>query len=531
MEPIDVAAGRAVFGAAGVGAPTADEAAELDRWAADERGVDEATLMECAGRSAAHVLQRLHPRGKVVAAVGPGNNGGDALVLVRTLAAWGRPVEVIRAADREGGGLLHGWSLDGLGDASEAPPTEEECLERFRGGEIVVDGILGTGATGAPRAPQAGVIRAMNDAGLPVVALDTPSGVDATTGRIPGEAVKADVTVAFGWPKRGTLLHPGRDRVGRLVAVEIGFPPLRPGAFEAELVTPGWAWTRRPLRDAETHKGAVGELLVVAGEPGVAGAAAMAGRAALRSGVGLLRIASAPENREILQTLVPEALFVDRDDADALAGAASTADALLAGPGVGVGEDGTRVLRAVLEASGGTPTVLDADALTLAAEGRVPGLGEVGASRPLLLTPHPGEMARITGRATGEIVADRVGAARGGAAGFGSALLLKGLPSVVALPGGGILLNTVGSSDLASGGMGDVLAGSAGAFLAQGAPPGEAGALALYYTGRAADRAGRGRGLTPRDVADGIPAALTEQGPGPDRLGLPFVTFDQPPAR
>ncbi len=489
------------------------------------------TLMENAGRSAAQILDRLHPDGEVLALVGAGNNGGDALVLLRTLAAWGRPVTALVVADREEPEpVLHGWDLRTIRDEGllDHPDAYDDALSR---GRVLVDGILGTGIRGAPRQRQAAAIRAVNRSPAPVLALDIPSGVNAGTGAVPGEAVEAEVTVAFGWPKLGSLLHPGRSRVGRLVAVEIGFPPGADEGFGAALVTPAWAASHRPRRAPETHKYEVGALTLLAGREGMAGAAIMAARAAMRAGVGLLRVASVPGNRVVLQTDLPEAIFVDATDPAALAEAVEGSAALAAGPGLGTDEDAGRRLGDALEATEDRAVLLDADALTLVGSGKAPPLESLGGSGPVLLTPHPGEMARITGVEAEEVKADRVGAARKTASRTGCAVLLKGLPSVVASPEGPLRVDTVGSSDLATAGMGDVLTGVAASFLAQGSEPGVAGALGLHVSGRAAARARRGAGLVPGDVIEHLPDALEEEGPGETGLDLPFVVFDQDSAR
>jgi len=512
------------FGRADVGAPTGAEAAAFDRAAIDRAGVPQYTLMENAGRSAAHIVQRLYPTGPVTGVIWAGNNGGDALVLLRTLAAWGRTVRAVLVADRPPGPLLHGWDLPTVYDTDL---TDDQAMAAaLSDGGVIVDGILGTGIQGAPRERQARAIAAVNRTAGPVVALDVPSGVDAASGAVHGEAVEARVTVAFGWPKLGSMLPPGRGHAGRLVAVEIGFPP-READFGATLITPGWAHGAIPSRSAETHKYEVGTLCLVAGRAGMAGAAVMAARAAQRAGLGLLRVASAPENREILQATVPEAIFVDITDADALAAAVEGSRAVAAGPGLGRDAAAAAVLASVVTSRHARPTVLDADALTLAGAGRTPPLDEVAAGRPLVLTPHTGEMERIGRWTRDQIRADRVGVARSAAESVGAVVLLKGIPSVVAAPGQSVRVDTVGTSDLATGGMGDVLTGVVGSFLAQGAAPAAAAALALFFSGRAAALAGRSAGLIPDDVIDRIPDALQETGNGSSDLGLPFVVFDQ----
>lgn len=524
------------YGRPRVWAPTAAEAAAFDRVAIEHGGVPQAALMECAGRSAAEILVRLFPQGEVVALIGPGNNGGDGLVLLRTLMAWGRRVRAVLVGDRDdepdgaNNEFSRGWDIPFEIDVG--PEAEAGNLDGvLSGASVVVDGILGTGIRGAPRDRQARAIRAINRCERPVFALDTPSGVNGDTGQIPGEAVRADVTVAFGWPKLGTLLQPGRSRVGRLIAVEIGFPPVPDSGFGALAVTPSWAADTRPRRAPDAHKNSVGTLLLVAGRPGMAGAAVMAARAALRSGVGLLRVVSSPENRSIIQESVPEAIFVRSDEMDAVREAAAASQAAGVGPGLGVGVEVGELLANLLEVSPGLPTVLDADALNLAASGKGPSVAEWAFERPALLTPHIGEMKRLSGLSAEAIEEDRMRAARNLARANGVVVLLKGLPSIVVPPHGAGLVDTVGSSDLAAAGMGDVLTGVAASLMAQGVGPTEAGALALYGAGRAAAIAALGRSLTPSDVIERLPSVWTEGGLGESDLDHPFVIFDQDPAR
>ena len=284
---------RILFGSSDVHAPTGSEAASFDRSAIDRLGVPGRTLIENAGRSAALVLERIYARGSVVVFAGSGNNGGDGLALARSLAGWGRPVTIVRTSARPPDArLLHQWPLRTLDAAAEG--ARGEIARAAASAGVLVDAVLGTGISGAPRVPQARILEDMNRAGRPLLSLDVPSGVDADTGAVPGEAARADVTVAFGWPKLGSLLQPGRAHAGRLVAVEIGFPPVPAAAFGARVVTPGWARDVLPVRPADTHKHQVGSVLLLAGAPGMAGAAIMAARAALRVGAGFVRIASPP---------------------------------------------------------------------------------------------------------------------------------------------------------------------------------------------------------------------------------------------
>ncbi|HEY7727243.1 MAG TPA: NAD(P)H-hydrate epimerase, partial [Candidatus Eisenbacteria bacterium] len=390
----------------------------------ESTGVPSPVLMENAGRSAALVLSRIYPEGRVLVFAGPGNNGGDGLVLARTLAASGRDVDVIEVGVRGSrDALLHGWALE----RRVLPESDSELAAAVGRGGVVVDALLGTGARNAPRDPFPRAIRAINAAGAPTVALDLPSGVDADTGRVPGDAVMADLTVAFGAPKLGTLLYPARELAGRIVAVEIGLPPLDGTRARARLVTPGWAHDRRPRRPPVTHKKAEGRLLALAGSPGVAGAAVLAARGALRAGAGYVRVASHPDNREVVQRSAPEAIFVDVTDREALARAAADSDVLAAGPGMGTDDDAATRLSHMLTSGPFAAVLLDADALTLLGAGTLPALSS---HMPCLLTPHAGEMARL-GADLEEVRSDPLAACAREARRRGAAVLLKGRPSVV----------------------------------------------------------------------------------------------------
>ena len=511
------------FGQPEVYAPTGREAAAFDRWAIEEAGVPAAVLMENAGRAAALVADRIWPDGPVVVLAGTGNNGGDGVVLARTLLSQGREVRILHLGRKTvPDPLLHEWPVP-----AGPIPSDAEALRSVLGkAGIVVDALLGTGIRGSPREPFARVIQAVNGSRTPVVSLDVPSGVDADRGNVPGEAVRADVTIAFGAPKLGTLLFPGRGRAGRIVAVEIGFPPPAARPVAARVITAGWAGRHRPRRRPVTHKKAEGRLLILAGSPGVAGAAVLAGRGALRAGVGYLRVASHPENRKILQVALPEAIYVNALDHGALGEAAEASDALAAGPGIGVDGDAGRRLDALLALPGSRGLLLDADALTLLGAGGLPAFSRGSSPARRLLTPHPGEMARLGARRD-EILSRPVRVARRAAERYRSAVLLKGQPSLLASGTEDcVWVSTGGSSELARAGTGDVLAGVAGAFLARGADAAAAGALSLHYTGRAAALARRGEALLPTDIADSMARALGEPPPRRPDLGLPFILLD-----
>jgi len=475
--------------------------------------------MESAGRAAALIVQQLHPHGLIVGVAGSGHNGGDLLVMLRTLRAWGRDVALIQAASRPPDPrLAHGFDIPALdGDAALA------ALQRAH---VVVDGMLGTGASGAPRDGVANWIRRIHESNAHIVALDLPSGVDAGSGRVHDPAVRASLTICFGWPKLGLMLQPARAHCGRIVAVEIGFPPDVAHA-RARALTPDWFDATLRPRAPDAHKSSAGRLLIHAGSVGMVGAAAIAAEAAFRAGAGLVRVASPADNRVVLQSAVREATFLDA--AQLTDDDVATMHAVVAGPGLGTDPGARAALQRVLELTASLPLLLDADGLNMLA--REPGaLADIARTRPLVVTPHVKELSRLTGAAIDDILADAPGAARAAAAEYGCAVLLKGMPSLVATPDGMLLVNTTGSSDIATAGMGDQLAGVIGAFLAGGHEAAEAAALALFLCGRAADRAALGRSLMPRDVSAALAGALSDAGDRASPLG-PFVLFDQPARR
>ncbi len=506
-----------LFGIARLPLPRAPQMAEIDRRAREEHDVPERLLMESAGRSIAEVVQHLFPEGMVAAAVGSGHNGGDAYIALRALASWGRDVVAVQAGSRPPDPVLaHNWQV-ALDSAGAAQST-------FAAAAVVMDGILGTGASGAPKSEQAELIESMNASQGQRVAVDGPSGVDFSTGAVPGACFAADVTVCLGLPKLGLLFQPARSKCGRLIVAEIGFPPVADDEISALVITPDWARARLPRRAPDAHKGDAGYVLIVAGSSGMAGAAVLAARGALAMGAGIVRIASDAANRRICQTAVPEAIFIDIDDDAALAEAGGWAHAVVVGPGLGQDELAQTRLEHALACTGELPVLLDADALNLFAQ-RADDLASLAAKRHVAVTPHPGEMSRLLQSTVEEVRADPVNVAAAAADRFGAAVLLKGAPSVVALKGEPAFVSSTGSSAAAVGGSGDVLAGACGATLAAGLAPRDALAVALFYCGRAAEL-GPARGRTSLEMVGSLPAALED--PGATSPMLPFILFDQP---
>lgn len=481
-------------------------------------GVAGLTLMERAGQGAARLAaELLPPTGARVAVVaGPGNNGGDGYVVARALADRGHSVTVylFAAADKVRGDArenLDRWRVRGSVVDASAADALARCAEALASADLIVDALFGTGLSAEVRSPYREAIELVNRLERPVLALDLPSGVDGDRGRVMGVAVRATATATFGFPKRGHYLFPAAALVGRLEVVDIGIPDevVRENEPACVLLTEDEVRPLLPARPRDAHKGTFGHLLVVGGGAGKTGAALLAARAAQRSGVGLVTVASTTEGRRALDAKVVEAMTesvgedFSEDSVERILSLCAGKRAVVIGPGLGRPDAAARMMtRLVRELP--VPAVLDADALNAVAAD--PGV--LRAARvPLVLTPHPGEMARLAATTPAEIQGDRIGIAQSFAREHGVILVLKGAYSVVAEPGGRAWLNTTGNPGMASGGMGDVLSGIVGALLAQGLPAAEAARLGTWAHGRAGDLARERVGeaaLVASDVVDAL---------------------------
>jgi NAD(P)H-hydrate epimerase len=474
--------------------------AEFDRRVVEGGATTERALIESAGRELAHRVQFHFPHGTVTALAGAGHNGADALVAARTLSAWGRPVRLCGVTDRPvEPDVLAGWDLpvESLEQLLASPPSDG----------VILDGILGTGLRGPPREPLASLIVRISELHLPIVAVDGPSGANLESGDVPGACVQADLTVTFGWPKLGLLRFPARDRAGVIESVEIGFP--RPeGGFDARAITGRWVRDLLAVRPADAHKGRAGYVTVVAGSRGMAGAAILAVRAAMRGGAGIVRSVSDPENREILQVAVPGAIFTGWDRSDQVREAVEWSGAVAVGPGIGRDRDAHRLVAGVLESRGERPVVVDADGLSVW-QGDPDRLAELLGVDDVI-TPHPGELARILGADTETITSDPPAYVRAAAERFGCTVVLKGAPTLVASADDPLLVTTVGGPALAAGGTGDVLTGLVAALLASGSRAPEAAASALFLSGLAAELGGYSVGHGAEDVPSRIPSIRRE---------------------
>jgi len=496
----------------------------MDRLAIGEFGIPGLTLMENAGRACADAICEAFGPGagkRALVVAGKGNNGGDGYVIARLLKerGWDAPVLLLAAPTGITGDAGANLALLDQGSVILAPVGGELPATLFRETTLIVDALLGTGIKSEVTGVFRDAIELINGSGRPVVAVDIPSGVDAGSGRVLGVAVRADLTVSFALAKLGNVLYPGSELCGRLVVADIGMPPqVVAEAHGCEFVD--FACARRLFRPRGVlaHKGSAGHCLVIAGSLGKSGAAFMAANSALRTGAGLVTLAVPAALNPILEVKTTEVMtlpvgnqgagHLQAGAAAALLREASTRDALALGPGIG-GAPSTAYLVHSLVASLPGPLVLDADGLNAVAA--APEVLQQRRGRVTVLTPHPGEMARLTGLSVAEVEADRIGTAREFAQRFQVHLILKGARSIIAAPDGSISINGSGNQGMASGGMGDVLTGVVVSLLGQGYPPFEACQLGAFVHGLAADlllgEQGT-QGMSATDVQEALPRAL-----------------------
>jgi NAD(P)H-hydrate epimerase len=488
---------------------SAAEQRDLDRLAA-ESGLPTRVLMESAGAAVARAALALRPR-RAMIFCGPGNNGGDGSVAARFL--------------REAGVETHVWYTRAPhgADAEAAAKAFGQGNSRIEAGQgdVAVDAVFGSGLSRPPEGAEAEAIRSLNlarERGAKVVAVDVPSGVDSDTGAVyPVHLARADTTVTLHAPKRGLYLYPAAECAGDIQVAPIGIPRAledRLAQPACELLDEEWAKAQIPKRPRNAHKNDFGHALVVAGSAGKAGAAAMVCEAALRTGAGLVTLAARPEVQPALRA-VPEAMFVPlpgdgplgMSDLPALREALKGKSALAAGPGIARGPETGQLIGEVL--AGLDPscsTVLDADALNALSEHRERIAGWLSMTRSrVLLTPHPGEFARLTGEDVEKAMADRIDAAARAAQRFSACIVLKGAHSIVADPEGTSAVCAAGNPGMATAGAGDVLTGICAALLARRGGTGGTGErarLAVFLHAFAGDLAAAELGETPLIATD-----------------------------
>jgi ADP-dependent NAD(P)H-hydrate dehydratase / NAD(P)H-hydrate epimerase len=481
--------------------------------AAEMRAAEEAfegetlELMERAGSATAEEILARYPDARSIWIwCGTGSNGGDGFVVARKLQAAGRNVLVRIVGDEE---KIAGDARENLNRAHEAGiPVGDDPLEP----DVVVDALFGTGFTGKPRHEAAEAIRYISDY-RQVVAVDLPSGVDASTGEVAGTAVRATMTVTFHAPKVGIVVAPGRFHAGEVVVADIGLPRL--GTGQARMTS--GVLERVPRRRQDDNKYTAGSVLVVGGSTGKTGAACLAAEASLRAGAGICTVCAPASLNLVFEQRLLEVMtrpcpdedgVLTMDAADAILEAAERASAVAIGPGLGR-TDGVRALVGYLLDRLDKPIVLDADGLW-ALVGHLDWVFSRDA--PTVLTPHEGELAALLGRKSGWVRARRMHAVRAGADEVGAVVLLKGADTLVAAPGRQILVADLGNPGLATAGAGDVLTGIVAAFLSKGMDPHNAATAAAVAQGVAANLAAERHGyagLLARDVVEALSPALS----------------------
>ncbi len=507
---------------------TAEEMRRLDRRAIAELGIPGAALMENAGAGAAREIRSAFGplRGKkVVILCGKGNNGGDGFVVARHLVRAGAGVRVFllgAPADVKGDAAVKLGKFQRARGARVTAVTGEDSFEAVEralaGADLVVDALLGTGLTGPAGGVTARAVGAINASRRPVVALDLPSGLSSDTGGLLGPTVAATLTTTFAGLKRGLLLYPGAAHAGNVRVVPIGIPPAEVSrGISVFLLEPSDIRPLLPPRPPDAHKGSFGHLLVVAGSVGKTGAAALAGRAGVRGGAGLVTIACPASQQPIVAALGMETMTEPLAETpsqslalkakDRILELAARVEAVALGPGISLDQE-TLSLARELVAEVARPMVVDADGLS-ALGGHLDLLTRAPA--PRCLTPHPGEMARMLGTRVAAVQADGIGTVRAFCQRYGTFVALKGAHTVIGDPTGKIFLNPTGNPGMASGGTGDVLTGMVGAFLSRGMGPLEALQAAVFLHGLAGDLARDAKGeegLIAGDVLEAIPAAF-----------------------
>jgi len=484
---------------------TATEMAKLDRRAIDEKGIPGIELMDRAGRGVFKYIKDFIDRKNISPSValfaGKGNNGGDVFVAARYLEDSGiknSTYVLCDPAELKGDARDAFLKLKGVGARIVQIETSrqlEEHQSEIEQSEILIDGILGTGIKGEVKGFFAEVIKLINSIGKPVIAIDIPSGVSGDTGIEEGLCVHAAATVTMALPKQGFFLGKSLNHLGDLKIVDIGIPEsvVQEAESKAELLTHEEMASLIPRRERISHKGTYGRLLVLAGSRGYTGAAALVCQGALRAGAGLVYLGVPRSLNPIFETKLTETITIPLDETPAATLAASNLqriknlikdiDAVVIGPGISTAADTATLVKKLLDVIE-IPIILDADGLNCLK-------GETESLRfcksPLIVTPHPGEMARLIGGTVGKIMVNPWETASEFARKNGVITVLKGAPTTIAEPGGGLFVNIKGNSGMASAGTGDVLAGMLGGFIVQGIEALDAAKLSVFMHGFAGD--------------------------------------------
>jgi ADP-dependent NAD(P)H-hydrate dehydratase / NAD(P)H-hydrate epimerase len=486
---------------------------EADRRTSEEYGLPGAVLMETAGlRVVEFIITRLKHEGSIVVLAGPGNNGGDGFVIARLLKRAGYDVTVWStnkqgtyrgdAAINEKYYLKEGYSIKRLVGKVELDQFKQE----LQGTGLVVDALLGTGVDREVAGLTAEVVQAVNMAPVSVLSVDIPSGVNADTGELLGCAVKADWTVTFACPKLGLMFYPGAGQVGEMIIADINIPESLMEKANVELLNLPLIRSYFTQRSGDAHKGSLGRALIVAGSPGMTGAAVLTAQAALKGGCGLVYLAAPESICPILEAKLIEVIVIPLPEssrgiispaaASQIIDKANDCDVLAIGPGLDTGEITAELIYKLVQLSP-VPLVLDAGAL--AALGS--DMNMLRAARHLpVLTPHPGEMARLAGISTKQVQSRRLEIAQKNAGFWNCNIILKGPNTVIANPKGQAAINPTGNVSLATAGSGDLLTGLTTSFIAQGMNSENAARAGAFVHGMAGDLLPPGRGYSALDI-------------------------------
>ena len=490
----------------GVRVSTASETVACER-ATMKTGISSAELMRRAGNNAAELIAATFPDAdstSIAVFAGSGNNGGDGWVVAGRLSYLRYHVRVIEVGAPR--------SEESRAAKEDATRAGAQTVHDAANANILVDALLGTGASGIPRDAVASAINEINrrrSEGARVVSLDLPSGVDATTGEHE-RSVRADMSISFGTIKRGHLLS--RDACGEIIVVDIGLVESGEMTSLPLMIDAGWVKDRVPQISSSAHKGTRKRLAIIGGAKGMAGAVILSGEGALRSSIGLLNIVASRENALPIHAGIPAAIFSEwPESADDTSRLVTASDAIAIGPGLGVSAETRDLVERILLASR-RPAVLDADALNLFA-GDTDSLSALLGGRRASITPHPAEIGRLLGVSTEDVLRERFDVGGDLSRKLGATVLLKGSPTVVFAPSGERFVSASGTAALATGGSGDVLTGIVGTLIAQMPSSVEASACAAFVHGRAAELCRFVRGTTLDDILHAMPEAWNESAP------------------
>lgn len=506
---------------------TAEEMRSLDEEAIKKIGIPSIVLMENAGLKTAQIIEKEYSplKGKsVYIFCGPGNNGGDGMVVARHLFNQGIKVKIFLLGKKEklkkdaARNLAITEKMDIFIKEIISSEDLEPLKKELEGIEVVVDALLGTGSKGAPRGLMKEAIILINKYSKNILALDIPTGVDADTGEVAGEAVKADHTITFAYPKRGLYLYPGMDYAGKIKVVDIGIPStLEEKRIKSNLLTSSDVSKDLFYRKLSSHKGSFGHLLVIAGSEGMTGAASLSALAALRVGAGLVTLGIPESLNPILEIKLTEVMTLPLPESkektlsyrafEKIEKFSQRCKAIALGPGISLHKE-SKELAVIIIKRLNIPLVLDADGIN-ALTGEVSLLSKYKA--PLIITPHPGEMSRLLKISLEEVQKDRIKSTTTLAKKVGAIAVLKGARTIIADKEGNNWINSTGNPGMASGGSGDVLTGIIGGLLVQGIPPLEAAKSGVYFHGYAADLAIQKKeemSLIASDILENLPGAI-----------------------